>query len=68
VIIHVQQTGRDRMFENGIHTNYHLTAANNNKKKYRNNQWLGLWCLTPISTISVISLQSVLLVEETVKS
>jgi hypothetical protein len=28
-------------------------------------RWFGLWCLTPLSTISVISWRSVLLVEET---
>ena len=34
-------------------------------RKDINDGWFGLWCLTPLSTISVISWQTVLLVEET---
>jgi hypothetical protein len=33
--------------------------------KNKKDGWFGLWCLTPLSTISVISCQTVLLVEET---
>ena len=34
-------------------------------RKDINDGWFGLWCLTPLSTISVILWQTVLLVEET---
>ena len=33
--------------------------------KNKKDGWFGLWCLTPLSTISVISCRTVLLVEET---